>query len=534
MHRYIFRHPASFLLVLLSTVAAALAAVYFNQLKGQVLNLAIGSAGQVSQDLAGGLLALLLLMIGVRLLNALESTSRSYFSERCRADLRLELYDCAFRPEAGHYRPSAELLAAYSRDCVLLTMAYFSRGLLLFSHIVLIISGLIALALIHPGMMLLAALLLSGPMLVSHAYDRRLEKSSRASLSANRDFVGYFSGLLKGLEAIKNYAIERPIFKLYAEHLGKFRTAELGKAQTQAESIGAGMLVSLGAQLCLTLYGLWLLYRGSINSGQLLTILGLIQMLNVPLYWLSKLYQAFIEARPAAEKMLTLVAYGRSEAAQKRAFAGQNFDLHCEALNFSHDQSALLQNLNLDLPFGQKILITGPSGCGKSTLIRLLCGFLRADSGRVELGGQALNDLARPDRLITLVSQEAVVFRGSLRENLCLGEPLDDQACLAALKAVGLGRFQDLDLDLAEGGHNLSGGEKRRLSLARGLLRPTPLLILDEPLANIDPSLVEELEALILSLEGRTVIVVSHVFDEAKLAAFDAVYDMQGGQLHAR
>ena len=125
--------------------------------------------------------------------------------------------------------------------------------------------------------------------------------------------------------------------------------------------------------------------------------------------------------------------------------------------------------------------------------------------------------------------QEAVLFRGTLRDNLSMYRDIPEERLLEALAGVGLGRFarpDALEAMVEEGGANLSGGEKKRVCLARALLRDTELLILDEPLANLDKGTAGRIEDLLLSIRDRTLLVVSHQFSPEKLTGFDRVVDM--------
>ena len=128
---------------------------------------------------------------------------------------------------------------------------------------------------------------------------------------------------------------------------------------------------------------------------------------------------------------------------------------------------------------------------------------------------------------MTVVRQEATLFRDPLRNNLTLYQPIDDGRLREVLAQVGLSRLANaLDEPVAEDGGNFSGGEKKRICLARALLRDTDVLLLDEPLANLDPDTAQRIEDLLLSIRDKTMIVVSHQFTESKLPHCDQVTDL--------
>jgi ABC-type transport system involved in cytochrome bd biosynthesis fused ATPase/permease subunit len=127
---------------------------------------------------------------------------------------------------------------------------------------------------------------------------------------------------------------------------------------------------------------------------------------------------------------------------------------------------------------------------------------------------------------MTVVRQEATLFNDTLRNNLTMYQSMPDTELLAVLNSVGLEKYASiemLDSMVSEDGSNFSGGEKKRICLARALLRHTDVLILDEPLANLDAATAEKIEDLLLSIKNKTLLVVSHQFTAEKLSAFDSV-----------
>jgi ATP-binding cassette subfamily C protein CydC len=175
--------------------------------------------------------------------------------------------------------------------------------------------------------------------------------------------------------------------------------------------------------------------------------------------------------------------------------------------------TSLFQGLSLSLGRTGRLTLIGPSGAGKSTLIGLLAGELVAETGTVEvLAG-------------TLLTQRSELFADSLRDNLLLANPkADDADLLRALIAAGLGAYvaalpDGLDTPLGEGGLGLSGGEGRRLALARLFLRDTPLWLLDEPTEGLDAATARDVMGrLAANATGRALVIATHVRREAEIA----------------
>jgi thiol reductant ABC exporter CydC subunit len=185
-----------------------------------------------------------------------------------------------------------------------------------------------------------------------------------------------------------------------------------------------------------------------------------------------------------------------------------------------------LDGLDLALSPGEQVALVGKSGSGKTTLAELLVRFLDPDDGRVLVAGTDARELAQSAvrRRITLDGQDAYLFATSIRENVRLARPdADDAAVEEALRRVRLGDWlarlpQGPDTLVGEDGAAVSGGERRRLALARALLADSPVLVLDEPTAHVDrPTATELIEDVLTAAPDRTVLLITHRDEEAAL-----------------
>jgi ATP-binding cassette subfamily C protein CydC len=219
------------------------------------------------------------------------------------------------------------------------------------------------------------------------------------------------------------------------------------------------------------------------------------------------------------------------------------FDLELRDVSFRYDPegSLVLKDVSFSLPAGSRLAITGASGCGKSTLVNLLLRFWDREGGSVTLGGQDVRDygLEMLRSCFGVVPQDVYLFNASVRDNLLLANPdaTDEQlvaACEQALLHDVVRRLPlGYDTPVGENGQLFSGGERQRLAIARVILKDAPIIILDEPTANLDPDTERRLmSSLEPFLAGRSVLIISH--RRAVLETADRVLVMQGGRLTSR
>lgn len=197
------------------------------------------------------------------------------------------------------------------------------------------------------------------------------------------------------------------------------------------------------------------------------------------------------------------------------------FDISFKNVHFAYapNESPVLQDLNLDIPTGNKIAILGPSGSGKTTIVNLLMRFWTPQSGVITLGGISLENIPQHilTDLISYVPQNPYLFSGTIRENLLSAKPgADESELVAACKQAHIHDFilslpEDYATWIGEHGLRLSGGERQRLALARGVLKNAPIYIFDEPIAHLDAKTAKDVLASIVKMaDKRTIVIISH------------------------
>lgn len=341
--------------------------------------------------------------------------------------------------------------------------------------------------------------------------------------------------------------------EVYGQMPGRLETAtnrHAGLIETQralmrvgaASTAATGLLTQLALALTLII-GLGLVETGGL-TGPLLAllaffVLGAFEAVTT----LPPAFQMLEETKRAAGRLREMA--GQTPTVQdpplERAVAvPADPTLAFERVRFSYPDrpEAALEEASLELSPGAKVAILGESGSGKSTLLSLALRFYDPTAGRILLGGLPVTDMraAAVRQRMALLSQRTDLFSATLRENLKLARPeAGDEDLRAALDEAGLTPLlnrlpEGLDTHLGEGGVNLSGGEARRVALARVYLKNAPILLLDEPTEGLDQT-TERLvvDRLLAFAANRTVLLVTH--RPVMLDRMDRVYAMEAGRL---
>jgi ATP-binding cassette subfamily B protein len=288
----------------------------------------------------------------------------------------------------------------------------------------------------------------------------------------------------------------------------------------------------------LAFYGVQRVQMGIITPGDLVTLFSLVLLMQNPLFelgpciaeWqrgyvgLTRLNHIIGLATPKEYKLpphslpaeFAFTANGREKKENQKPASV----LKVQDLNWQHPNGMLLfeRRISMDILTGEKIGLMGPVGSGKTMLLEMLCGNLTPQSGKVMLSGYDLSSLSRQTlcEWITFVDQAPFLFSGTVRDNLSLDRDFSDEQLWNVIRLVGLHQDEalqrnGLDTMIGEFGINLSGGQKQRMCLARGLLRPAPLMIFDDCFSAMD-TLTEEqiLKNLLEPLRHCTVIWSAH------------------------
>jgi thiol reductant ABC exporter CydD subunit len=369
---------------------------------------------------------------------------------------------------------------------------------------------------------------------------RYTERRARERWQALALLSNHFLDVVRGLPTLRAFNRGQAQVGRIAEVSEDYRRTTM---RTLRIAFLSGAVLELAATLGIALVAVVVgvrLVDGRIEFEPALTVLVLAPELYLPLRNLAAQFHASADGAAVAERMLDLSETDTVVAGQAPAPNPALEPIVFEGVSFAYPlrDGDVLSDVDLELRPGETVALVGTSGAGKSTLVSLLLGFAQPGAGRILVGDVDLADVDPPAwrRRIAYVPQRPTLFHGTVADNIRLGDPgADDDAVRRAADLAGAHEFvsalpQGYDTLVGEAERQLSTGERRRIALARAFLRDAPLVLLDEPTADLDPARVALVSAAIERLRpGRTVLLVAHRPEVASQA--DRVVRLANGRV---
>ena len=334
--------------------------------------------------------------------------------------------------------------------------------------------------------------------------------------------AGHFLDVVGGLPTLKVFGRAKAQVKAITEVTDRYRRTVMSTLRiTFLSSLILELVATISVALVAVVVGVRLM-GGHIGLRSALIVLVLAPEAYLPLRQLGANYHASTEGLTAAQQVFGVLETPVAPRGRRRDvpdLANASLTMEDLTVRYPGRESPALDRVSFAVEPGEVVAITGPSGCGKSTLLTVLLGFIAPQRGSVRIGGVDLAELD-PDAWRAHVSwmpQRPHLFAASIGDNIRLGRlgatsaEVSQAVAAAGLSEVVAARSEGLDAMLGDRGSGLSVGERQRVALARTFVRRSPLLLLDEPTANLDGQTEDEiLTALRRLLWGRTAIIVAH------------------------
>lgn len=373
------------------------------------------------------------------------------------------------------------------------------------------------------------------PMMISGFIGHKSAYLQKRAMIADQKYLAKVKDILAGFLVIKSFNVKEAIRQDYShesENLDDIYFIK-GKFDVLANIISqlSGMIVFLVAFGG----GMYLVFNGYTTIGSVTAIVQLVNFVVMPLNEIGMGMSKFREGQATLNafevKDVTGLQTGETKEYFDDVISFSNIDF-----SYPNTEEKIFNHLSLKIQKGEKIAIVGMSGSGKSTLLNLLLRFYDVTSGHILIDNQDIQAISAESlyNLMTIVQQDVYIFDDTLRANITLNQSFTDEEIKQAVQQSGLESYvleneSGLQTLCGENGSNLSGGQKQRLSIARALIRKTPILLLDEATSSLDNQVTTEIENSILDIQDLTALVVTHKLNETILKKYDRILFMKGG-----
>ena len=431
---------------------------------------------------------------------------------------------------------TSRYLSALTNDANSIEENYLNRSLLLIFQGAQFVGGLVMMFALSWQLALVTIVLTLIPITISLVMGKELATREKAMRDQNERFVAQVKDFLTGFSVIKSFKAEGEAGQLFQS--SNAETERVKERRRWWDAMLSSIAQSCGSviQIGIFFYGAWLAIGGNIPMGTVLIVLNLCNCFNqpiqiVPQYWASR------KAALALVEKLARITKENAGHAGVAIPARLERGIALDHVTFGYTQDKpVLKELSLTFEPGKKYAIVGSSGSGKSTLLSLLMGSYTDYAGSITVDGQELREVDTDSLydLMSLIGQNVFLFDDTVRRNLTMFRDFPEDQVETAVKRSGLSELvaqRGEDYRCGENGVNLSGGERQRVSIARALLRGTPVLLLDEATAALDNQTAFEVTDAILHLDGLTRIVVTHRLDEALMEQYDEIIVLKDGRV---
>jgi ATP-binding cassette subfamily B protein len=453
-----------------------------------------------------------------------------WVGQRALADLRIRIFTHLQSLPVGFYesRPAGVLISRMTNDVEALDSLVTDSVVTLFQSGLTLLGAVVILLVLDPKLALLTFLIF--PLLAGGSLWFRL--ASAGAFRRTRETIGsitaYLQETLSGIRVVRSFAQEPQHEARFALYNEDNREANMVTVKLNALYFPAVEMLSGVAMAAIVLFGGFQAIEGHISLGTIVAFVALLAYMFDPIQQLSQLYTTYQSGMAALEKIYQLLdvqpeIVDRPDALELGRIRGE---IEFEDVSFAYRQRGAeeevvlaLDDVNLHVPPGQTVALVGATGAGKSTMAKLVARFYDPTAGRVLVDGHDLRDVtgASLRSQMGIVPQEAILFSGSIAENIAFGRPdADAEQIREAAAAVGAEQFiselpKGYDTEVGERGSQISAGQRQLIAFARALIADPRILILDEATSNVDLHTEGRIEeGLRRLLAGRTAIVIAH------------------------
>lgn len=536
IHQLYYKNRINFIVAIILTIAMSSLNLMISWLIQQIMDC---TANQDMQALVRSAWIAASVVIAYTVANAVYRAVYPRFLQRAMQQYRDYAFSRLTQKSLRSFSKEGTALyvSALTNDCTSIENNYLASTFTLIELLFCFLGALIMMLYYSPMMLVLAVALSFLPVAVSMTAGNRLTEQEKEISKKNERFVSIVNELLSGFPVIKSFRAETQASRLFSQRNEQAEEAKKNKRRTEQLISLLANDAGIIAQMGIFLAGAWLAISGKgVTAGVVIVFVQLMNYILNPISQVPLLWSNRKAAIALMEKLSDALSENVREEGREK-LNGFSEKIEVKDLTYGYEpESHVLKDLDVQFDAGKSYAIVGGSGSGKSTLLNLLMGSSSNYQGEICIDGVSIKNIESESlyQLMTSVQQNVFVFNDTIRNNVTMFHEFSDKEVTLALERSGLSEFIEKrgeEFVCGENGANLSGGERQRISIARALLRKSPILLVDEATAALDAATARAVSFSILNLVGMTRIVVTHRLEEAILRRYDKILVMKNGTI---
>ncbi|MCI9140073.1 MAG: ABC transporter ATP-binding protein [Lachnospiraceae bacterium] len=463
---------------------------------------------------------------------------KNLYMHKALSQLKHYVFNKILNKSIGEFNNAStgKYISAFSNDLNSIELNYLNGNIMIFNYVFMLVVTFIALFRINVIIAFSAFVACIIPISVAFIFGNKLINKEKATSEENASFVDQIKDLLNGFIVIKSFKAEKEVLDLFTEQNFTLEETKRGKREATDMMLMSGQISAFLVICIIFILGIYFTFKGTMTIA---TVVACVQLSNYILDPIKQLVP-LVTSKNAAVALIKKLAVAIEESEETNTSAvleGLSKGIEMKDVSLKYDDGKIaLNNINIDFKKGKKYAIVGPSGCGKSTLLKLLLGHFNDYEGEIKYDDNNLRDISLDSLydVVSVIQQNVFLFDKSLIDNITMFKDFDYKKVRKAVDLAGLSKLvneKGNDYSCGEGGRNLSGGEKQRISIARCLIRETPVLLMDEATAALDNATAFQVENEILSMDHLTSIIVTHRLEKNLLEKYDEIIVLNTGKI---
>ncbi|SHH94109.1 ABC transporter ATP-binding protein [Sporanaerobacter acetigenes] len=370
-------------------------------------------------------------------------------------------------------------------------------------------------------------------------FSKELARLKKNLSDGMKTFLVKVKEISEGFETIRTYDIEDEAYAQFSVYNDEVENVKYNIGVMDAKIDSALEFFSFLIQYLVLSIVVYFIIKNDLTIGLIGSVGQLMVNICEPMTGFSGRFNRLKTVKPIIDNVI-----GENQVETEKSGRSIQIDEFRESIcfrdvKFSYDgKRNVLDGINICFEKGKKYAIVGESGSGKSTILKLILGDYWCDEGRLTVDGTDIDDLDADSlsQLISVIQQDVFLFDTTIKNNITLfkdypEEEIEDVIEKTQFKMLIESLEDGLDTYIGESGDKLSGGERQRISIARAMLKDTPILLLDEATSALDNITANEIEEMVLNMDDTTVISVTHRLNEERLKGYDKILVIRDGKI---